>query len=213
MGRRAPSYHCPGMMEGAAGERTGWGSGSQPTCSTLGSVAAPRDDLLGPGLDEAETALTLLEVSYSGRTALLAIPGETPCADASLAEAPAVGGAHAASSDSSAGPTADGDGPSGGLTANGDAPSEDGLRAMQRLYEHAKSKSDDIMLRHLRQRMIGDDRAKRDATSDAATFLRKRLADLEEDEAKRRKAELEEHWLAANDYAKLKIASEKQKKI
>ena len=84
----------------------------------------------------------------------------------------------------SAGPTVDGDGPSGGLTANGDAPSEDVLRAMQLLYEHSKSKSDDLMMRHLRQRMIGDDRAKRDATSDAATFLCKRVADLKEDEAK-----------------------------
>ena len=82
---------------------------------------------------------------------------------------------------------------------------------MQLLYEHAESKSDDIMSRLLRQRMIGDDRAKRDATSDAATFLRKRLADLEEDEAKRRKAELEEHRLAANEYERLKIASEKAK--
>ena len=52
---------------------------------------------------------------------------------------------------------------------------------------------------------------KRDGTSDAATFLRKRVADLEEDEAKRRKAELEEHLLAANEYEKLKTASEKAK--
>ena len=68
------------------------------------------------------------------------------------------------------------------------------------------------MLRHLRQRVIGDDRAKRDATSDAATFSRKRLADLEEDEAKRRKAELQEHRLAAN-LRSSKSQVKKQKKM
>ena len=77
------------------------------------------------------------------------------------------------------------------VTANGDVPSENGLRAMQRLYEDAKSKSDDITLRHLRQRMLGDDRTKQYATSDAATFFRKRVADLEKDETTRHKAELE----------------------
>ena len=82
---------------------------------------------------------------------------------------------------------------------------------MQLLYEHSKGKNDDFMMRNLRQRLHGDERAKREATSDAAIVLRKRVAELKEEEAKRRKAELEDHRLAANEYENLQIAIEKAK--
>ena len=71
-----------------------------------------------------------------------------------------------------------------GLTANDDAPSAHVLRAGQLLYEDAKRRGDHIMLRHLRQHVLGDGRTKREATSDAATLLRRRVADLKEDGAK-----------------------------
>ena len=58
-------------------------------------------------------------------------PGGHAVGPAALAEAPAIGGTHAASSSSSAGPTADGDGPRGGLAANDDAPSAHVLRVRQ----------------------------------------------------------------------------------
>ena len=58
-------------------------------------------------------------------------PGGHAVGPAALAEAPTIGGTHAASFSSSAGPTADGDGPSGGLTANDDAPSAHVLRVRQ----------------------------------------------------------------------------------
>ena len=79
------------------------------------------------------------------------------------------------------------------------------LRARRLLYEDAKDKRDDVLLRHLRQRMAGEKRDKRDEAAPATILLRKRGRELNEAEAKRRKEELAAEGLAANATEQLKL--------
>jgi len=85
--------------------------------------------------------------------------------------------------------------------------SEELLRARLLLYEDAKRTNDDLMLRHLRQRMSVEKRDQRDANSEAGMLLRKRARETMEAEAKRRKADLEAERLAANEAEKVKLAT------
>ena len=88
-----------------------------------------------------------------------------------------------------------------------DVASEHVLRARLLLYQTALAERDDVMMKHLRQRMGGEKRDKRDAASEAAMLLRKRGREHIEADAKRRKEELGAERLAANETEKLKLAT------
>ena len=74
------------------------------------------------------------------------------------------------------------------------------------VYEDARRLNDDIMMRHLRQRMANEERDQRDAASAAGVVLRKRAREEWEEEQKRRKSDLETARLAANESERIKQA-------
>jgi hypothetical protein len=88
-----------------------------------------------------------------------------------------------------------------------DVVSEHVLRARLLLYRTALKERDDVMMKHLRQRMGGEKRDKRDAASEAAMLLLKRGREQNEADAKRRKEELGAERLAANETERLKLAT------
>ena len=80
-------------------------------------------------------------------------------------------------------------------------------QARQLLYEDAKSRNDDTIMRQLRKQMQNETRDQRAAATDSGIILRKRVHEQSEADNKRRREALERERLAANEAEAMRQAT------